>query len=271
MKTLAAKRGCLMDWYFSELARTAERIGVEISCGGASKEQESFGVKDTSNSRFSKDLRFMGFYLETAQRQGPSRQVSGMECRKGLKTFAGMEKPGFRLGTGVPPGGAMLAAKRQRDAGTSLDMRLGMGVIGGCKNNNWCVADTAPGGLKVCARREELQGGFCNNWHLAVRWDPPGGRGAVNVLLRQTIVLQIMTCGGSYPVTLAWGYERGRFVCSVLTLERCYVRGGMGLVDHMCWTTSSSPFLFLYGDDRVIRYTGADIDTCDVDDAQATE
>ncbi|QCD87571.1 SAUR family protein [Vigna unguiculata] len=152
-----------------------------------------------------------------------------------------------------------------------LDMRLGMGVIGGCKNNNWCVADTAPGGLKVCARREELQGGFCNNWHLAVRWDPPGGRGAVNVLLRQTIVLQIMTCGGSYPVTLAWGYERGRFVCSVLTLERCYVRGGMGLVDHMCWTTSSSPFLFLYGDDRVIRYTGADIDTCDVDDAQATE
>jgi len=24
--------------------------------------------------------------------------------------------------------------------------------------------------------------------------------------------------GGSYPVTLTWGYERGRFVCSVLTL-----------------------------------------------------
>jgi len=33
----------------------------------------------------------------------------------------------------------------------------------------------------------------------------------------------------------------------------------------------SSPFLFVYGDDRVIRYTGADVDTCDAEDAQATE
>jgi len=27
----------------------------------------------------------------------------------------------------------------------------------------------------------------------------------------------------------------------------------------------------VYGDDRVIRYTGADVDTSDVEDAQATE
>jgi len=33
----------------------------------------------------------------------------------------------------------------------------------------------------------------------------------------------------------------------------------------------SSPFLFVYGDDRVIRYTGADVDTGDAKDAQATE
>ncbi|QCE00541.1 hypothetical protein DEO72_LG7g1831 [Vigna unguiculata] len=33
----------------------------------------------------------------------------------------------------------------------------------------------------------------------------------------------------------------------------------------------SSPFLFVYGDDRVIRYTGADVATGDVEDAQATE
>jgi len=33
----------------------------------------------------------------------------------------------------------------------------------------------------------------------------------------------------------------------------------------------SSCFLFMYGDDRVIHYTGADIDTGDVEDAQATE
>ena len=35
--------------------------------------------------------------------------------------------------------------------------------------------------------------------------------------------------GGSYSVTLVWGYERGRFICSV--------QGGTWLVDHMCWTT----------------------------------
>jgi len=33
----------------------------------------------------------------------------------------------------------------------------------------------------------------------------------------------------------------------------------------------SSPFLFVYGDDRVICYTGANVDTGDVEDAQATE
>ncbi|QCD86131.1 hypothetical protein DEO72_LG3g652 [Vigna unguiculata] len=32
-----------------------------------------------------------------------------------------------------------------------------------------------------------------------------------------------------------------------------------------------SPFLFVYGDDRVIRYTGADVDTDDAEDAQATK
>ena len=33
----------------------------------------------------------------------------------------------------------------------------------------------------------------------------------------------------------------------------------------------SSPFLFVIGDDRVIRYTGADDDIGDAEDAQATE
>jgi len=38
-----------------------------------------------------------------------------------------------------------------------------------------------------------------------------------------------------------------------------------------CFKFLSSPFLFVYDDDRVIRYTGADIDTGDAEDAQATE
>jgi len=33
----------------------------------------------------------------------------------------------------------------------------------------------------------------------------------------------------------------------------------------------SSPFLFVYGDDRVIRYTGADVDTGGVEDVQMAE
>jgi len=33
----------------------------------------------------------------------------------------------------------------------------------------------------------------------------------------------------------------------------------------------NSPFLFVYGDDRVIRYMGADVDTGDAEDAQAME
>jgi len=33
----------------------------------------------------------------------------------------------------------------------------------------------------------------------------------------------------------------------------------------------SSPFLFVYGDDRVIRYMGADVGTGDAKNAQATE
>jgi len=33
----------------------------------------------------------------------------------------------------------------------------------------------------------------------------------------------------------------------------------------------SSPFLFVFGDDRVIRYTRADDDTGDAEDARATE
>ncbi|QCD79251.1 hypothetical protein DEO72_LG1g2890 [Vigna unguiculata] len=87
---------------------------------------------------------------------------------------------------------------------------------------------------------------------------------------------------GSYPVTLMWGYERGRFVCSMITLERCCVWRGTWLEDQMCWTmgrqvrraglrVGSSPFLFVFGDDRVIRYTEADNDTGDAEDAQATK
>jgi len=40
---------------------------------------------------------------------------------------------------------------------------------------------------------------------------------------------------------------------------------------YMLFLFLNSPFLFVYGDDRVIRYTGAYVDTGDAEDAQATE
>jgi len=40
---------------------------------------------------------------------------------------------------------------------------------------------------------------------------------------------------------------------------------------YVCYILLSSPFLFVIGDDRVIRYTGADDDTGDAEGAQATE
>ena len=43
------------------------------------------------------------------------------------------------------------------------------------------------------------------------------------------------------------------------------------LVIYVIFYFISSPFLFVYGDDRVIRYTGADVDIGDAEDAQATE
>ncbi|QCD83700.1 hypothetical protein DEO72_LG2g4047 [Vigna unguiculata] len=82
------------------------------------------------------------------------------------------------------------------------------------------------------------------------------------------------------------------FVCSVLTLRDATCREVRGLMDHMCWTTGgqvrrvglrvgrfveagpragSSPFLFVCGDDRVIRYTGADVDTGGVEDVQMAD
>jgi len=38
-----------------------------------------------------------------------------------------------------------------------------------------------------------------------------------------------------------------------------------------CFYFLSSPFLFVYSDDRVTYYMGADVDTSDAEDAQATE
>ncbi|QCE09972.1 hypothetical protein DEO72_LG10g1195 [Vigna unguiculata] len=114
---------------------------------------------------------------------------------------------------------------------------------------------------------------------LVARSDPPGGLGRFRLTVlgpRQAIHgwwltcddmsgevhIQLLSRGDTSEVRRA-GLRAGRFV------EQDYERGAFGL---RSWPRTNSPFLFVYGDDhdRVIRYTGADVDTGDVEDAQAT-
>ncbi|QCE03985.1 hypothetical protein DEO72_LG8g2017 [Vigna unguiculata] len=70
--------------------------------------------------------------------------------------------------------------------------------------------------------------------------------------------IQLLSCGDTSEVRRA-GLRAGRFV------EQDYKQGD-------CEVFGLSPTsLFVYDDDRVIRYTGADVDTGDVEDAQVTE
>ncbi|QCD79359.1 hypothetical protein DEO72_LG1g2998 [Vigna unguiculata] len=50
----------------------------------------------------------------------------------------------------------------------------------------------------------------------------------------------------------------------VRKLDSVYVTG-------VASSGTGSPFLFVYGDDRLIRYTRADVDTGDAEDPKATE
>ncbi|QCD96581.1 hypothetical protein DEO72_LG6g1287 [Vigna unguiculata] len=81
--------------------------------------------------------------------------------------------------------------------------------------------------------------GSGNDWRLAARSKPPGGLGWFRLA--------------------ALGAAPGDKFCSLWQVRNAGLRAG------------SSPFLFVFSDDRVIRYTGADDDTGDAKDAQATE
>ncbi|QCD89647.1 hypothetical protein DEO72_LG4g593 [Vigna unguiculata] len=130
--------------------------------------------------------------------------------------------------------------------------------------------------------------GPCTMWCLVTRCDLPGDKPCNSGSVRGLAPGDKDVPPGDLVQEMLCHERRGRFVCSALTLERCYVRGGTYLVDHVCWTTGgqvyrvglragrfvevgpragSSPFLFVFGDDRVIRYMGADDITGDVGDA----
>ncbi|QCD86176.1 hypothetical protein DEO72_LG3g697 [Vigna unguiculata] len=92
----------------------------------------------------------------------------------------------------------------------------------------------------------------------------------------------------------AWRYSHGEVRMFRAHVERCHVQGGTGAggshvldygragsCEHQIpeskanqlydLKTDNSPFLFVCGDDRVIRYTGADVDTGGAEDVQMAE
>ncbi|QCD86054.1 hypothetical protein DEO72_LG3g575 [Vigna unguiculata] len=101
---------------------------------------------------------------------------------------------------------------------------------------------------RVCAPGDRTSArGPCTAWRLAAGCALPGS------------VCEIRGLGAR------WRLVVGR---------RCYAMSGRYVVDgsHVLdYGRVAHPFCFVYGDDRVIRYTGADVDTGDAEDAQATK
>ncbi|QCE06799.1 hypothetical protein DEO72_LG9g1813 [Vigna unguiculata] len=152
---------------------------------------------------------------------------------------------------------------------------------------SYSCSDVPPGSILLAARRYGSGKGLAPGGEEV----PPGG---LHWFRLAALGVAPSDNAADYDLfTLVWRYKRGRFVCSVLTLERCCEHEGTWLVDHICWTTGGqirrvglrvgrfieagpragmfvSPFLFVIGDDRVIRHTGADDDTGDAEAAQAT-
>ncbi|QCE03879.1 hypothetical protein DEO72_LG8g1908 [Vigna unguiculata] len=151
---------------------------------------------------------------------------------------------------------------------------------------------------------------LCMGWRLAARWGPPGGDGKTVGLggrwrlavseYRQAVwnsfawrpgrFMDGVTCddmSGEVPIKLLSRGDTSGEVRSVGLraggfIEQDYERGGSSRQDHervgSCEhqipefkANKYSPFLFVCGDDRVIRYSGADVDTGGAEDVQMAE
>ncbi|QCD81772.1 hypothetical protein DEO72_LG2g2102 [Vigna unguiculata] len=109
----------------------------------------------------------------------------------------------------------------------------------------------------------------------AMAWaDPIGGCVAVGFVEGRKKVLRVVA-----RVSAPGGRNCRKGPCTAWRLVARYAPPGgpMKHNDAMLGSgdavplAGSSPFLFVYGDDRVIRYTGADVDTGGAEDVQATE
>ncbi|QCD94299.1 hypothetical protein DEO72_LG5g2382 [Vigna unguiculata] len=109
-------------------------------------------------------------------------------------------------------------------------------------------------------------------WRLAVRREPPGGLN----LFRQAVLVDAVPCVGRFMDGVTCDDMSGAAHIKLLSrgdtsgeVRRAGLRAGRFVEAGP--RAGSSPFLFVCGDDRVIRYTGADVDTGGAEDAQMAE
>ncbi|QCE06042.1 hypothetical protein DEO72_LG9g1051 [Vigna unguiculata] len=108
-------------------------------------------------------------------------------------------------------------------------------------------------------------------FRLAALGATPGRNSAdIDLCLGGEVHIKLLLRGDTSGEVRGWwitcvGLRAGRSV------EQDYERGGYTALGLRSWPRTNSLFLFVYGDDCVIRYMGADVNTGDVEDAQATE
>ncbi|QCE11468.1 hypothetical protein DEO72_LG10g2701 [Vigna unguiculata] len=114
----------------------------------------------------------------------------------------------------------------------------------------------------------------CTEWRLAARCAPPGDE-EKTVALKERWRPAVSGYRQAVWGNFAWWHVHGWWLtCDDMSGEvhiQILSREDTSEVRRAGLRAGSSPFLFVYGDDRVIRYTGANVDTGGAEDVQATE
>ncbi|QCD96672.1 hypothetical protein DEO72_LG6g1379 [Vigna unguiculata] len=176
------------------------------------------------------------------------------------------------LGCKVNDSEEKLVVKNGRHVGTTNSSE--MGKRSGKQEPTKSSAKTSCRVLLAVTRKQWLWNDAGTGWSVVTArrsgtvspgdvWSEPGGNGIV--LASWEVHIQLLSRGDTSEVRRA-GLRAGRFV------GQDHERAG-SCEHHVPETKANqfSPFLFVCGDDRVIRYTGADVDTGGVEDVQMAE
>ncbi|QCE03296.1 hypothetical protein DEO72_LG8g1320 [Vigna unguiculata] len=258
-----------VNWH--ELQRKLEWKAV---LGVQAKNKRVLGVKDISNSRFSKDSRNrlaaqslppggiskMGVVLDFGL-----NRLAAMNICQAAQHCSGMKKPGLcgelihrLVAFCLPPGDgearywfAISGSENEEEScsGVKLKQVFGEWDIMFAKGQ----AITRRLAARVCAPGDRTSvRGPCTAWRLAARYAPPGD------------VCKIVALGERWCLAVGW-YRQAEMLCH----ER---------VGSWMWLTCDDmsgevPYAGRYGTggSHVLDYAGEDVDTGDAEDAQATE